>query len=321
MLLQRSLAILQQNRQLFAESLRQKYSNEETSIPGHLVERLLERADEETSELIGQACGYYVPVLRLKGSLLERKNRHFLFRWKYDTLVLTDAVLESTPAAKTLPIFNPDANISSLIFTGSLSITDWTLITPLRSCAHLSINCPFDDEEFVKLGRSVLAQNRQLTWLDLWGSEVDLMAPRSRRNVMIVNLASEMRRWSLKLKYLRFESEHPLTRIIRVLVRQCPLLEELRVKLCASPADEESVKVEDHASLKRLVLSNNGHLTVQALLDCLPALTSLEELYVDGCPFVCFAQYHSVLSASLKRLYTDERIPPNHGYLFQIIRI
>lgn len=290
-------------------------------IPGHLAERLLMGADEETSDLIGQACHYQVPVLRLQGNLLERPNRSLLLRWKYESLLFTDAKLEVSPATKTLPIFNKDANTRCLIFQGTLSIADWTLITPVRTCSQFAINAPIDDEEFVQMGRSMLAHNRQLTWLDLSGSGVDLMAPRSRRNVLLVNLAAEMRRWSRRLRFLRFESEHSLTRIIRVLVRQCPLLEELHVRLNTNQADDKSVKVEEHPRLKRLVLSNNQGLSMQVLLDCLPALISLEELYIDGCPFVCFSQYHSALPSSLKKLYTDECIPSTKDYLFEIIRI
>ena len=100
MLLQRSLAILQQDHQLLTESLHKKYGIDgvHLPIPGHLAEQLLMGADEETSDLIGQACHYQVPVLRLQGNLLEQHNRSLLLRWKYESLLFTDAKLEVSPA-------------------------------------------------------------------------------------------------------------------------------------------------------------------------------------------------------------------------------
>ena len=176
------------------------------------------------------------------------------------------------------------------------------------------------DEIFAQLARDHLSKNRNLTFVDLKGSDIDLVATNSRRNLPI-NFAGEMRRWARRLKGLAFETDVSLNRVLRILNRQCPLLKYL----CVSPRGNQTVSdifdnlksvldssnsfeqqaIEPLLKLKRLCLCGNYRITDNILQSVLKSLPNLIYLNISGCA-VNFEQYYMHLPPSLEELIIDE---------------
>ncbi len=314
MLLERSLRVLQEDRNALLSGLQNRYKQEHQTLPlpNHLTSTLFEAhlRDEECNELLAQASCGWIDSLILEGPAVLKKS--IISQWKCSKLCLRNVKLTGD---RIFDYLAPEA----VVIEGSFQVEDVSVLTaPLRSCASLTISAPIDDELFVQLGKQILGQNVHLRKLDLRGSGVDLMAPQTRRNSPL-NLAAEMRRWSRRLKEICFESKHPLTRVIRVLVRQCPALKALSVAGCSeqNPLESfeesfklpstESITVETHAKLKYLFLRGNESVTDQQLVDCLKGLPNLEVLDVVDCP-VNFDAFLEFLPGSLEIFRTDEQI-------------
>lgn len=175
------------------------------------------------------------------------------------------------------------------------------------------------DEIFTRLARDHLSKNRFLAHIDLRGSDVDLMATSSRRNILI-NFAAEMRRWARRLRSLAFDSDVNVCRIFRILNRQCSLLKSLclrtrgqrtvsdafdNLKSILETTDLKFKKVEPLPKLTRLCLNGHFRVTDSILKFILPSLNSLQFLNISGCP-VNFEHYWHYLPASLEELIVDK---------------
>lgn len=337
MLWERSLALLKSDREALLSGLHERFrpGQQPLPLPRHLVAALLDAhaTDAQCSEALADASGGWVDVLEITGQ--QMLQRALLSRWKCAAQLHLIDVARITTNERLFDHLAPEA----VIVRGSVPfhVEDVSvLMAPLRHCSSLTISAPIEDELFIDLGKRILSQNSRLRSLSLTGSGVDLMARQTRRNSLI-NLAAEMRRWSRRLRVLSFSTAHPLTRVIRVLVRQCTLLSSLTVSLpspqkqallpllpfveeedpCEAieafeasfklPPPVASVLVEPHPRLKHLFLRGNESVTDQALIDCLRALPALETLDVADCP-VNFEAYASALPQSLKLLITDELV-------------
>ena len=175
------------------------------------------------------------------------------------------------------------------------------------------------DEIFNKLARDHLSKNRNLTNVDLRGSDIDIVAFSSRRNLQI-NFAAEMRRWARRLKGLAFETDMNACRALRILNRQCPLIKSI----CLRTRDQQTVtgmfdnlrtvidvpetmsqSVEPLLKLKSLCLCGNFKITDTILRSILPSLLALKYLNVADCA-VNFEQYWFYLPPTLEELILDE---------------
>ena len=176
------------------------------------------------------------------------------------------------------------------------------------------------DEIFAQFARDHLSKNRNLAFVDLRGSDIDLVATNSKRNLPI-NFAGEMRRWARRLKGLAFETDVSLQRVLRIINRQCPLLK----CICIKARDQQTVSdvfdnlravlnssdhleqqnIEPLPKLKRLCLCGNFRVTDKILCFILPSVPALSFLNISGCP-VNFEQYWMHLPSTLEELIIDE---------------
>ncbi len=308
------MSCLTEDREALLSGLRARFlpENQSLPLPKHLFEALLDAhwLDDECNEsLAAVSCGR-IEALNLNGSFLSKNaSSSSLARWRCTELSLTSVKLNHERLFEHL---NPER----VSIEGSyLQVADISVLAaPLRSCSGLKISAPIEDELFVQLGKQILCRNVHLRALDLTGSGVDLMAPRTRRNSPF-NLAAEMRRWSRPLKELSFVTEHPLCRVIRVLGRQCTVLRSLTVSSVSVteesfklfPAAAVAAGVEPHLRLKHLCLRHNHTVSDQQLISCLKSLPNLEVLDVIDCP-VNFHVFKEHLPVSLRLLRTDEGI-------------
>lgn len=178
------------------------------------------------------------------------------------------------------------------------------------------------DEIFFKLAREYLSKNPFLRHVDLRNSGVDLMTPRSRRNVPI-NFPAEMRRWSRKIRSLAFESEVEICKIFRILHRQTPVLSSLCIKsnqpisecfdrkdkilahFIGQKRDIEIEKIEPLNKLKNLCFFGYYQVNNEILRTILRATTQLKYLNISGCS-VSFEHYCNDLPQSLSHLIIDQ---------------
>lgn len=175
------------------------------------------------------------------------------------------------------------------------------------------------DEIFIKLARDYLSKNRNLMYVDLRGSDIDIVASSSRRNLQI-NFAGEMRRWARRLRGLAFETDMNVCRVLRILNRQCPLIKSI----CLRTRDQQTVScvfdnlrsvldvpesqiqsVEPLLKLRNLCLCGNFRITDTILRGILPSLPVLKYLNLAGCA-VNFEQYWFYLPPTLEELILDE---------------
>lgn len=179
------------------------------------------------------------------------------------------------------------------------------------------INHP-KDEFFAQLARDHLSKNRNLSFVDLGGSEVDLIATNSKRNLPI-NFAGEMRRWARRLKGLAFETDVSLYRALKILNRQCLILKTICIKTTRSVSDAfdnlrevldssdhtEHEQIEQLPKLKRLCLCGHFRVTDIILQSILPSIPALCFLNISGCA-VNFEQYCMYLPPTLEELILDD---------------
>lgn len=176
------------------------------------------------------------------------------------------------------------------------------------------------DEIFARLARDHLSKNKILSQIDLRGSEIDLVASSSRRNLPI-NFGGELRRWARRLRAVAFESDVNVCKVLRILNRQCLLLRTI----CLSPQDYRALSesfdftssisssqesstqppIEPLPKLKYLCLCGHFKVTDSILKNILKATAGLKYLNVSGCA-VNFEQYWNHLPSTLEELIIDQ---------------
>lgn len=248
-------------------------------------------------------------------------------------LTLQNCFLPSNLSLRELSsIESENCKIDTLILEGVNIASDYINFMKIIGSLMQRITClryisvyPTDsfhqiDETFAKLARDYLSKNSKLSFLDIRGSDIDLMATSSRRNLPI-NFAGEMRRWARRLKGLGFETDVNIIRVLKILNRQCPLLKSVCIKyrqiqtvseafdnikmiLDTSDIFEHSC-IEPLPKLKRLCLCGHYRVTDSILKYILPSLPVLKYLNITGCA-VNFEQYWMYLPSSLEELVIDE---------------
>ena len=263
-----------------------------------------------SSEILRELLGLHVQVLTIENctipsDLLETRDLSslHLFSSKLKTLIINDIYI-SMHDEKFIKAFGTSMEQIVNFRFGAVSSCD---------SIHQS------DEVFTRIARDHLSKNRFLAHVDLRGSDVDLMATSSRRNVRI-NFAAEMRRWARRLRSLAFDSDVNVCRILRIINRQCSLLKSLCLRTRAQRTVSDAFdnfksileatelkfqKVEPLPKLTRLCLNGHFRITDSILKFILPALISLQFLNISGCP-VNFEHYWHYLPASLEELIVDE---------------
>lgn len=233
---------------------------------------------------------------------------------------VTIKTLDDFVKVETLLISEVDIPTKSEDFLASLGSALKTIKNLRFESVNSSDSVMHTDEIFIQLAHSHLSKNRELVNVDLRGSDIDLVADCSRRNLSI-NFGAELRRWARRLRGLAFETEINLCRVLRILNRQIPFLKSL----CISPGRRQSVcevfdnlksisdsshefqnqTVEKLAKLHSLCLCRHFKVTDSILRIILPSLSALKYFNVAGCA-VNFEQYWHHLPRTLEELIIDE---------------
>lgn len=263
-----------------------------------------------SSGIIRELLSSHTQVLTLKGCSIPSKH--------LDTRELVCALSENS-RLNTLIVDNLNISAKDAEFLKVFG-TLMERVTCLRYGSVFSdlINHP-KDELFAQLARDHLSKNRNLCFVDLRESDVDLIATNSKRNLPI-NFAGEMRRWARRLKGLAFETDVSLHRVLRILNRQCPLLKSICIKTTRSVLDAfdnlrevldssadraEHQNIEQLPKLKILCLCGHFRVTDRVLQCILPSVPALSFLNISGCA-VNFEQYCTYLPPTLEELVIDD---------------
>lgn len=304
------------------------------AIPPSISSFLLKNLSQESAASYLLACST-IPNLKISGNeadLSSETARELLFS-HVQVLTFENCNLPSN-AISTRDLLSgqtESSKINSLILDNVLiSTNDEKCLKALGYLMERVTNLRFgsvtssdsiiqSDEIFIKLARDHLSKNRNLTQVDLRGSDIDIVASSSRRNLQI-NFAGEMRRWARRLRGLAFDTDMNVCRVLRILNRQCPLLKSI----CLRTRDEQKVSgvfdnlrtvldvfesqiqsVEPLLKLRNLCLCRNFRITDIVLRGILPSLPALKYLNVTGCA-VNFEQYWFYLPSTLEELILDE---------------
>jgi hypothetical protein len=303
-------------------------------IPHSISRFLLKNLPQETDTASLLSCST-VPILnigenemKLSSEALRELLASHVKGLKLDKCSLPSNVFSTRDLLSALI---ETSKINTLIMNDvSISMNDGKILKALGSLMERVVNLRFgsvtsndsiiqSDEIFIKFARDHLSKNRNLTHVDLRGSDIDVVASCSRRNLQI-NFAGEMRRWARRLRGLAFETDINACRVLRILNRQCLLIKSI----CLRTRDQQTVSgvfdnlrtvldipepqpqgIEPLLKLRELCLCGNFRITDIILHGILPSLPALKYLNVAGCA-VNFEQYWFYLPASLEELILDE---------------
>lgn len=282
-------------------------------------------ANRISSDAIRAALRSHVEILKLENCAFPSKY--------FDT---RDILSLQAPTARlsTLDLSNITISSANQKFIAALGASMQRISNLHFGAVSANDSIMQTDELFIAFARENLSKNRNLFNVDLRGSDVDLVATSSRRNLPI-NFAAEMRRWARRLRSLAFETDVNVSRVLRILNRQCPMLKSLCLRTRSHQVisnffdnlkvfsngptgmDQSSNNcVEPFKKLERLCLCANFRINDSFLASILPSLPGLKYLNVSGCP-VNFESYWSLLPTGLEELVLDEFTSKNEFLITQ----